>query len=78
MATLAEDLDDLPEIVDVSSDGSWAMLDEECRVILGMSAEEFARRYNAGEYDDPDDDPRIMSLAMHLEHLQQPLSVADV
>jgi len=39
--------------------------------LLGIGADEFARRYNAGEYDDPDDDPRLMRLAFHLEFLQQ-------
>jgi hypothetical protein len=77
VTTPAEDLDNLPEIIDLSREASWAMLDKDCQAYLGISAEEFARRYNAGEYDDPDDDPRIMSLAMHLEHLQRHMPIAD-
>jgi hypothetical protein len=50
---------------------AWALLDEETRRLLGISVQEFARRYNAGEYDDPDDDPIVMRLAFRLEFLQQ-------
>ena len=50
---------------------AWALLDEETRRLLGISVAEFARRYNAGEYDDPDDTPNIMWLAMELESLQR-------
>jgi len=77
VTTSAEDLNDLPEIVDLSRESSWAILDEDCRAYLGIGVDEFVRRYNAGEYDDPDDDPRIMSLAMHLEHLQRRIPLAE-
>jgi hypothetical protein len=56
---------------DVTREESWAMLDEWCRDYLGIGVEEFARRYHAGEYDDPDDDPKIMRLAMRLEFLER-------
>jgi hypothetical protein len=56
---------------EITRQESWAMLDADCRRWLGISAEEFAARYHAGEYDDPDEDTRIMRLAMHLEFLQQ-------
>jgi hypothetical protein len=46
------------------------MLNEDARHCLGISAKEFARRYHAGEYDDPDDDPFIMRLAIDLESLE--------
>jgi len=56
---------------EITREESWAALDEHTRRLLGIGADEFARRYNAGEYDDPDDDPRLMRLAFHLEFLQQ-------
>ena len=59
------------EVREITRKQSWAALDEETRRYLGINAEEFARRYNTGEYDDPDDDPRIMRLGFHLEFLQQ-------
>ena len=57
---------------EITDEEAWAMLDAETRRCLGIGIEEFARRYNAGEYDDPDDDPKIMRLGSRLEFLQQP------
>lgn len=66
------DADELGVTVrEVTRDEAWAMLDRETQRTLGIGVEEFARRYNAGEYDDPDDDPFIMRLAFRLEFLQQ-------
>jgi hypothetical protein len=59
------------EVREISWGEAWAMLDADTRRYLGIGAEEFARRYNAGEYDDPDADTRIMGLAMELEFLQR-------
>ena len=64
--------DDLTEIDRVTvifrtPEESWADFDAEVREKLGISAAEFARRYDAGEYDDPDDDPVIRGLAFTLE-----------
>lgn len=59
------------EIREITREEAWAMLDAGTHRYLGISAEEFARRYNAGEYDDPDDDTRIMALAFDLEFLQR-------
>jgi len=57
---------------EITREEAWTMLDADTRRYLGISAEEFARRYNAGEYDDPDDDPIVMRLGSRLEFLQQP------
>ena len=66
------DLDDTGvEYREITREEAWALLDEETRRYLGISVAEFAHRYNAGEYDDPDDDPFIMRLAMQLEFLQR-------
>ena len=59
------------EYREITREEAWAMLDADTHRYLGISAAEFARRYNAGEYDDPDDDPFIMRLAFDLEFLQR-------
>ena len=43
----------------------WQILDEQARRSLGMSAEEFVRAWNAGEFDNPDR-PEVMHVAMLL------------
>jgi hypothetical protein len=55
---------------EITRDEAWAMLDAETRRYLGIGVQEFARRYNAGEYDDPDDNPTVMRLGSRLEFLQ--------
>jgi hypothetical protein len=58
------------EVREITRAEAWALLDEDCRRRLGIGVEEFARRYHAGAYDDPDDEPfTIMPLAMELESL---------
>jgi hypothetical protein len=57
---------------------AWALLDEDTRRRLGIGVEEFARRYHAGEYDDPDDDPDVMWLAMELEFLERNAAAAPL
>lgn len=63
--------ENLPPVIDLTRDQSWAELDAECRAYLGIGVEEFARRYHTGEYDDPDDDRKVMWLAMQLEFLER-------
>jgi hypothetical protein len=58
-------------VIEITAEEAWAMLDADARRYLGIGAKEFAARYNAGEYDDPDDDPVIMRLAFDLEFLQR-------
>lgn len=58
---------------------AWALLDEDCRRRLGIGVQEFARRYHAGEYDDPDDEPfTVMELAMELEFLERNAAAAPL
>ncbi len=71
MVTPADDAADLPPVIEMTREESWAMLDEDCRAYLGIGVKEFAARYHAGEYDDPDDDPKLMELAMELEFLER-------
>ena len=56
---------------EITRDEAWVLLDEDTRRRLGIGVEEFTRRYHAGEYDDPDDDPDVMWLAMELEFLER-------
>jgi hypothetical protein len=65
------DEDDEFDYHEITREEAWAMLDDDTRRYLGVGAAEFARRYNANEYGDPDDDPKLMRLAMELESLQR-------
>lgn len=57
---------------EITREEAWKLLDEDTRRRLGIGVEEFARRYHAGEYDDPDDDPFVtMEFAMRLESLER-------
>ncbi|MGD9894440.1 MAG: hypothetical protein AB7R89_05875 [Dehalococcoidia bacterium] len=56
---------------EITHEEAWKLLDEDTRRRLGIGVEEFARRYHAGEYDDPDDNPDVMWLAMELESLER-------
>lgn len=38
--------------------------DEQARRRLGISGEEFLRRWDAGYYKDPDSDPNVISMVM--------------
>jgi hypothetical protein len=46
------------------------LFDQQARAYLDMSGEEFIRRWDAGEFDDPDDrtknGPEVMRIAMLL------------
>ncbi len=54
-----------PEVVWVSPEDGRRMFDEAAREWLGISGEEFLRRYNAGEYADmveSEDNRRVVDL----------------
>ncbi len=38
----------------------WEILEEQAQKHLGMSAKEFVRAWNAGEFPDPDRRPEVM------------------
>jgi hypothetical protein len=56
---------------EITREEAWAMLDADTHRYLGIDVKEFARRYHAGEYDDPDDDPYVIRLAIDLEFLER-------
>lgn len=74
MTTPAEEFEGVT-VQELTREHSCALLDADCRAYLGIGAGEFAIRYNAGAYDDPDDDPKLMRLAIDLEFLQCAVSV---
>ena len=61
----AEDYVEDPEIVWVSPEDGRRMFDEAAREWLGISGDEFLRRYDAGEYADmveTEDNRRVIDL----------------
>ncbi len=53
--------------IELTPEQAWDQFDTEVRETLGISANEFARRLDAGDYGDPDGDLKIMSLAFAYE-----------
>ncbi len=50
------DRDDVPRFIQLTPAEGRAFFDAKCRRELGMSGEEFLRRYDAGEFDGIDED----------------------
>lgn len=48
--------DDVPGFVQLTPEEGRAFFDEKCHRELGMSGEEFLRRYDAGEFDGIEED----------------------
>ncbi len=57
--------------IELTPEDAWARFDAEVRETLGISANEFARRFDAGAYGDPDDDLKVMSMAFAYEGLRR-------
>jgi hypothetical protein len=53
-------------IRDLNEQEGHDLFDRKAREYLDVSGDEFIRRLEAGEYGDPDDDPRVMRLYMLL------------
>lgn len=51
------------EVVELSRQEGRAMLDQAARDTLGISADEFLSKWDAGEYEDSDD-PAVTRVAM--------------
>lgn len=66
-APVPDDADDDVVVIELTPEQAWARFDADVRRRLGISAAEFARRYDAGEYDDPDDALDISWLALIFE-----------
>jgi hypothetical protein len=66
MPTTPEPVDerfDGVRVIEQTPDEAWADFDADVRRRLGISADEFARRYDTGQYCDPDADPDVSWLA---------------
>ena len=59
------------QIHELTDEEAWELFDRSARRYLGISGEEFMRRWDAGEYDDPDDrtknPPEVMELGMLMD-----------
>jgi hypothetical protein len=53
------------DVVELTEEKERAMLERSARQLLGLSADEFARRWSSGAYRDCDD-PRVTQVAMLL------------
>jgi hypothetical protein len=70
MATAPDHVEDDPfdgaGVRFVDDDEAREMFDREARRLMGMSGEEFLRRYDAGEYNRPLEDPEEENIMMML------------
>ncbi len=67
MATPAQETDAEIAVRRLDAVEERAFFDRSARALLGISGDEFVRRWNAGEYDDVADDPAhwdVLYLAM--------------
>lgn len=55
------------EVVELTAEEDREILEREARRLLNLSADEFARRWDAGEYKH-DSDPKVTQVAMLLPH----------
>ena len=60
MAALRETADE--QIRELTREQGVALLDKQTRRVLGISAEEFVRLWEAGHFDDDPDQPELMRL----------------
>lgn len=65
MLTQREGAEPGVDVVELTAEESRAMLDREARHLLNVDAEEFARKWHAGDYRDSAD-PRVTQVAMLL------------
>ncbi len=59
--------EDMPPVIELDEEESRRFFDDKARTLLGISGEEFVRRWHAGDYAEIADDPEhpdIMYLAM--------------
>jgi hypothetical protein len=67
----------IPGVVFLEPEEEWALFDQAVRKWMGISAEEFIDRWEAGEYEEIADAPghrHIIALAAHIPSLERPTS----
>ena len=62
--------DDIPPLLETTPEEGRAIFDQEARRQLGISGEEFLRRWYAGAYASDPDQPDVMDLVMLLPLVQ--------
>ena len=59
-----------PDVIELTPEEGMAFFDREARQLMGMSGEEFLRRWDAGEFqpvpDETPEDRKLVSLVMAL------------
>jgi len=67
-----------PDVIELTPEEGRAYFDREARRLVGMSGEEFLRRWDAGEFqpvpDETEEDRRLGSLVMALPFAGRPIS----
>jgi hypothetical protein len=53
-------------VQELTLDEAWQLLEERAQQSFGISIHEFIRKWLAGEYGEPDDDPDALELAVLL------------
>jgi hypothetical protein len=64
----------LPEIIGLSDEEARALFDRQARKYLGMSGEEFLRKWDAGEFDDPDQ-TNIVRVVLMIPLMGRPITL---
>lgn len=59
------------EVRELTSAESWALFDDAARHYLGISGEEFLRRWDAGAYAGPAEDTRVTTVAMLMPFVRE-------
>ncbi|HUG16928.1 MAG TPA: hypothetical protein VMM78_18110 [Thermomicrobiales bacterium] len=75
MATAHHSKDhELPEIVELTPEEGRQLFDERARELVGMSGEEFLRKWDASEIEDPDRS-HIVRLVMMIPFCGRPITL---
>jgi hypothetical protein len=59
-------VENAPEVHELTEDQAWDIVDRRARQYLGMTADDFIRAWEAGEFDDDPDRPEVMRVAILL------------
>ena len=60
----ADPVSNLPEPIELTPEEAWNAYDALARELFGVPAEEFERRYDRGDYDDPQHHLKATSVRM--------------
>jgi hypothetical protein len=67
---------EVPEIVELTDEEARRIFDERSRELVGMSGEEFLRKWDAGEIEDPDQS-HIVRLVLMIGLMGRPIVLPD-